>query len=136
MLRYAIPVMVLAAAVSAGAATPQNPASQSPAEARQEAALAKRLEGLTPGKAVTCLSPRAVTQVKIYNDTAVYVASRDRVWVNKTNGRCGRNDDDIIVSRTNGQYCRGDILETRDRAGGFFSGSCALGDFVPYTRAK
>ncbi|MDF7774668.1 hypothetical protein P1X14_05365 [Sphingomonas sp. AOB5] len=130
MIRFAIPALVLVAAVSAGAATPQS------AEERQEERLAKRLEGMTAGKPQTCLPRDRVGEIKFYNDTAVYVQSRNRVWVNKTNGGCRGTSDDILIIKTySGQYCRGDIIETRSRGGpGFFTGACSLGDFVPYSK--
>lgn len=133
MFRYAIPAFVLTAAVAAGAATPQNPA-----EARQEEQLAKRLDGMTAGTPQTCLPRDRATEIKFFNDTALYIQGRNKVWVNKTNGGCGRSGDDILVIKTySSQYCRGDIIETRSRGGGgFFTGACSIGEFTPYTRAK
>lgn len=131
MFRYAIPAFVLTAAVAAGAATPQNPA-----EARQEERLAKRLDGMTAGAPQTCLPRDRVTEIKFYNDTALYIQGRNKVWVNKTNGGCRGTGDDILVIKTySSQYCRGDIIETRARGGGFFSGACSIGEFTPYTKA-
>ena len=130
MFRLAMPVMLAAAALTVTAAAPM----QTPDER-----LTKRLDGLTPGKPVSCLSMREVTQVKGYGNTLLYIQGRNRVWRTETNGGCegiSRRDDIMVTRTTSAQYCRGDMIQTRDRTGGFMTGACALGDFTPYTKAK
>lgn len=135
MIRFFSPAILVAAAVTVTAAAPL----QQTVQQRQAEKLTKRLDGMVPGKPTSCLPRHAVTDVKGYNETILYVQGRDKVWRNDTNGGCeglGQRDD-ILVSRSSmGQYCRGDIIETRSRTGGHFTGACALGDFVPYTRVK
>ena len=126
MIRLAMPAMLCVAAFTITAASP-------------EKTLEERLEGLTPGKPVSCVSMRDVTQVKGYGDTLLYIQGRNRVWRNETNGGCdgiGRRDDFMVTRTTMSQYCRGDIIETRSRSGGYFTGTCSLGDFIPYTKTK
>lgn len=130
MYRLFMPVMLAAAALTVTAAAPL----QTPEER-----LAERLDGLTAGKPVSCVSMRDVQQVKGYGNTLLYVQGRNRVWTTDTKGGCEgltRRDDMMVTRTTNSQYCRGDMVQTRDRTGGFMTGVCSLGDFVPYTKAK
>ncbi|MCW3848571.1 hypothetical protein OF829_15150 [Sphingomonas sp. LB-2] len=126
MIRYAVPAILIASAFTLTAAAP-------------EQTLEQRLEGLTPGKAVSCISQRDVTQVKGYGNTFLYIQGRNKVWRTETNGGCEglAKRDDILVTRTTmSQYCRGDVVETHDRSGGHFTGVCSLGEFTPYTKAR
>ncbi|MET0247068.1 MAG: hypothetical protein ABW182_10005 [Sphingomonas sp.] len=121
--------MLLSAAVSVGAATPQDRL------ASERADLARRLDGLTPGKSRTCVPLTGIQEVKFYDGKGLFVQSRSRMWTNDARGGCRVSNDDMIVARlTTGQYCSGDIIETRSRSTNMFTGSCALGDFVPYSR--
>lgn len=131
MNRLAMPVILCAAAVGLTAAAPQ-----SVVETRQAERLALRLAGLTPGTATSCLPRDRVTQTKGYNGTILFIQGRNKVWRNDTSGGCeGLNNEDIMVTRSSsGQFCRGDIVETRSRSGGHFTGTCALGSFVPYSK--
>jgi hypothetical protein len=134
MIRYVSSAILVAAAFTLTAAAPQ----QSTAE-RQEARLAKALDGLTPGKPVTCLPMDRVTEVKGYEGTILYVQGKNKLWRNETSGGCeglGRRDDILVSRTTSRQYCRGDIIQTRARTGGHFTGACSLGDFVPYTKTN
>ena len=130
MIRVAIGAVLLTALAATGST------AQTASEARQQAKLEKALAGLTPGKPVHCLARDRVSHIKTFQDTIVYVQGRNKVWRNDTNGGCnGLKHDDIVVSRiTMGQYCAGDIIETRSRSGGFITGACSLGDFIPYTK--
>lgn len=130
MIRYAVTALALTIGSAVPGATPQSAAEQ-----RHQDQIARALAGLTPGKPVHCISQRDVTSLKAYGDTIVYTLGRNKKWVNNTGGGCTRLDDDIIVSRTTmSQYCRGDIIETHDRTGGMMTGSCSLGEFVPYSK--
>ena len=133
MIRHAMAASLIAAAFTLTAAAPH----QNAAEQVQADKLAKALDGLTPGKAVSCLPRDRVTTVKGYNGTLLYVQGKNKVWRNDTNGGCeglGKHDD-ILVSRSSmGAYCRGDIIETHARSGGHFTGACSLGDFTPYSK--
>lgn len=133
MIRFVSPAILVAAALTVTAASPQQLTSQQ----RQQEKLTKRLDGLVAGKPVNCLPRDRVTDVKGYNGTILYIQGKNTVWRNDTGGGCeglGRNDD-ILVSRSSmGQYCSGDIIETRSRTGLHFTGVCSLGEFTPYTR--
>jgi hypothetical protein len=130
---------VLAATLGATGSTAQ-PGSQNAAQREQQAQqakLAKALEGLTPGKPTHCIDPDLVNYTRNFDDTILYVRGRDRLWRTTTNGCSGLKNDDIVVSRrTMSQICSGDIIETHSRSGGFLTGACSLGEFVPYTKGK
>jgi hypothetical protein len=132
MIRAAITAVVLSAALAAGGST-----AQTASELRDQAKLAKTLEGLTPGKETSCINRHMVSHIRTFEDTIVYVQGRNKKWRNDTVGGCsGLKHDDIIVTRSpmSSQYCSGDIIETRSRSGGFVTGACSLGKFVPYTK--
>lgn len=129
MIRHAAAALVLTAAFAAPGAT-----QQSAAEQRQQEKLAEALAGLTPGAPVHCLSRRQVTSVRTFGDTFLYVEGRNRVWRNETSGGCSGRDDILVSRSSSAQYCSGDIIQTRDRTGGMPTGSCALGEFVPYSK--
>jgi hypothetical protein len=126
MIRYVMPVLLAGVAFTITAAAP-------------EKTLEERLDGLTAGKPVSCVSMRDVQQVKGYGNTLLYIQGRNRVWRNETNGGCegiSRRDDLMVTRTVSAQYCRGDMIETHDRSGGHFTGACSLGDFTPYTKTK
>ena len=129
-MRVVPSIVLLAAALGAGAATASSPAS------REYAATAKVLGGLTPGTPVSCISlSRTRTSNFLDRDTIAYHDTARRYYVNRTNGGCNFDDDSIVVTDTpSDQLCRGDIIRLVDRASRFPKGSCSFGDFVPYTR--
>lgn len=132
-------VGVAALAMAGCAATPAELAQQQETAARQQDRLAHALAGLTPERSTTCLSTPAVPTrtTEIYGSTLLYREGRNRVYRNDLSGGCSPNPDDIIVTRTpTAQLCRGDIVQFYDRASRFPTDSCALGDFVPYRKAR
>lgn len=133
MIRFVVPASLIATAFTLTAAAPH----QSRIEQIQSERLAKALDGLTPGKPVSCLPRDRVTTVKGYNGTILYVQGKNKLWRNDTNGGCeglGKHDDIMVSRSTMGAYCRGDIIETHSRSGGHFTGACSLGDFTPYSK--
>jgi hypothetical protein len=105
-------------------------------EAHDAAALAKALDGLTPGKAMSCIDPRRINETQRIGDKIIYKTSRRELYVTDTGGGCFglRNGDAIITKSYTGQFCRGDIVRTADLSSHIPSGSCAFGDFVPYRK--
>ena len=129
MIRLAFPILLLAGC----ATTAEAPQHSDRAMDRVERTLA----GLTPGAPQSCVPRQQVRSTRAADGVILYVGSRDRVWRNDVGPGCsGLSRGDFFVSRSFGsQYCRGDILQTQTPgAPSIFSGSCALGDFVPYTR--
>jgi hypothetical protein len=129
MIRVAVPVLLLLAGCAATAGTEQS-------DARDRARLDKALAGLIPGEPVRCLRRDQYNEIRTFDGTILYVAGRKRLWRNDVVGSCpGLRRGDIVVSRSFGsQACDRDIIQTRAPTGGFMSGSCSLGKFMPYTR--
>ena len=135
MNKTALPRALMATA--AGAILLAQPLS-APLSARErltgEAQLAKMLEGRVAEKPVSCIDLRDATNSTIIDKTAiVYSSGLGVIYVNRPKFAQSLNDDDILVTKTWGsQLCRLDIVQLRDRSGGFFHGSVGLDDFVPY----
>jgi hypothetical protein len=130
-MKKMLPLLVLAA--TAGCATgPQPEAQLSPKESLQ---LARALDGKTAGKPVSCISTALGRDMqRIGGDTLIYRVNRKLVYQNKLVGSCrGFSVGEALVMKVYGsQYCRGDIAHVVDMTTGTMTGSCALGDFVPY----
>lgn len=129
MIRFAVPLLLLATAAT-GAATEQRVSRADTVK------LAKTLSGLKPGKAQNCVRSDRIREVRGFDGEILYVEGRNKLYRNQTHGSCkGLAQGDILVTQTLGsEYCSGDIVQTRAPTGGFFTGSCALGAFVPYTK--
>lgn len=129
--------LVLVATTLAGCSTPLEPPARN---VRAEARLAELIAGKTAGTPITCLpSYRSGDMVVIDENTIVFRQGASRVYVNRLQGGCNGLDRGwyALVTRTTGSsgLCRGDIAHVQDLANGFTVGSCAIGDFVPYTKA-
>lgn len=129
MIRLAVPLLLLATAATGFASEQRRPQTD-------QAKIARSLAGLHPGKPQRCVRSELVSQTKGYEGEILFIAGRNKIWRNKTRGSCsGLRHDDVPVFRTFGrEYCASDIVQTRSRTGGMFTGSCSLGEFVPYTK--
>jgi hypothetical protein len=130
----AIPLL-LAAALT-GCMTQPPPATQL---AESQAKFQELTSGKVAGSAMACLPPsvRSRNMVAIDDSTIAYVDSPRRVYVNHLRGACSnlRNGFYTLVVRSGGSgTCSGDIADVADVRTGITAGSCALGEFVPYTR--
>lgn len=106
-------------------------------EASEQARLAKKLEGFTAGEPRSCVDNRDLRGPRSYGkETLLFEASSKLYYLNRTSGSCdGVARGDALVTRQFGsQMCRGDIARSADLVAGFQTGSCALGEFVPYRR--
>ncbi len=71
------------------------------------------------------------------DDSTVIFKDGSRVYVNHLIGECSllRSGFYTLVTRSSGTgLCRGDIADVADVRAGTVVGSCAIGDWVPYTR--
>lgn len=102
--------------------------------------LAKALSGRTAGQPSDCIT--LATQARssvIVDDTAIiYKESRRRWWVNfPQGGKCSilRPNRALVTVTPSTRLCRMDLVRVVDfRPAPFDYGSCALGDFTPYSR--
>lgn len=127
-----LPLMVLVAGVGLGAGGAALAKRDTP-----ELAYQKLIAGKVAGKPQSCIDTRfRQSQLSAYGNKLIYRISDKLVYVNETNGGCERvAQGDALVSR---QYqtraCSGDIATTVQLPPGITTGSCALGDFTPYTK--
>jgi hypothetical protein len=119
----------------ASCATTSAPA---PRTAKAQAELSRLLDGRVAGKAQTCLpNYRSQEMVVIDENTIVYREGSTRVWRTDLKGPCnglGRPGTALLTRQFGGSgLCSGEIAQVIDTSQGFAVGSCAMGDFVPYT---
>jgi hypothetical protein len=131
----AIPLLFVAAALT-GCATQPSPATQM---AESQAKLQELTAGKVAGTPMSCLPPSARSRnLEVIDDrTFAYVDSSSRVYVNHVRGECsnlGSGFYTLVVRSGGSGTCSGDIADVADVRTGMTAGSCALGDFVPYTR--
>ena len=126
--------IIVAALALTGCMTQPQPASRS-AEAQAE--YQKLTADRIPGQPMSCLpSYRAGNMVPIDDSTVVF-KDGSRVYVNHLIGACSNLKSGFytLVTRSNGMgLCRGDIAHVADVSTGMIAGSCAIGDWVPYSR--
>lgn len=132
--------LVLASLVLAGCTPTAAEVARGDARAATDARrVDAALAGLTPGTPTSCLSgiDRRDAKTRTIGSTVLYSVSRNRVFRNDMGGNCNLSGDPILVTATpSDNLCRGDIVQLIDRTSRFPMGSCAYGDFVPYTRAR
>lgn len=131
MTRRSIPLAVSLALIGCSTTPP-------PAAADQQARLAEALSGRVAGEAVACLPHNRSGGVEAIGGTLLF-RDGSRVWLNRSQGSgCAALEAShyALVTRSFGssRLCSGDLAQVIDPTTGVFAGSCALGDFVPYTR--
>lgn len=104
-----------------------------------EIRLAKALDGFTPGKPVNCINQiRANYATEVIGPVILYKANRRLIYRNDTVGSCATaTGDDILLSQNyESRLCNGLVIRTVNRNARFETGSCGLGLFTPYTKAR
>jgi hypothetical protein len=128
-------VLIIVGLALAGCMTQPPPATRS---AEAQAQFQKLTAGKVAGRPISCLpSYRSTQMIPIDNRTVAFKDGR-RVYVNHLIGECSglKNGWYTLVTRSSGPgMCRGDIAHMADVSTGIVVGSCAIGDFVPYTRS-
>ncbi|WP_339826836.1 hypothetical protein [uncultured Parasphingorhabdus sp.] len=105
---------------------------------KQQIMLDKRLEGRTAGEPKSCIGRNDQRNMTVISDDILlFSSSRNAktIYVNKPYGGCHNADRNILVyRRSSAALCRGEIVQLVDNLSGMTMGSCAFGDFVPYTK--
>ena len=126
-------IMVGLATALMGCATAPQPQARS---AEAQAKLQQLLAGKTAGSSMMCLPAwRRDKMVIIDNDTILFDEG-STVYRNELQGNCTNLSSGFytLVTRSpTGSLCRGEIADVVDIHTNMTVGSCALGDFVPYT---
>ncbi|UVO54961.1 hypothetical protein [Sphingomonas sp. SUN039] len=111
-------------------------ASTVQSDSADRAKLDTELAARTAGKPQTCIRLDEAVGTQAYRDVLVYRPGRRVTYVNAAPGCTGNDTDPIFVNEVHGsQLCRGDVIRTVSRTGGFQTGFCILGDFTPYRAA-
>lgn len=135
MRTYMIALSVLlVACTSTGLAKDKSPALTQ----KQQTALDKALEGKVAGTKQSCISLTQRADLQVISDDVLLYKAGGTVYLNRVMGPCnGLSSGRTLVTNVFGsQLCRGDIARVADFSSGMLTGSCALGDFVPYKAAK
>lgn len=120
-----------------GCASLENSQARLQVQAREASRLEATLAGFSAGKPVSCLPNRDIRGPEAYGDTTLlFRVNRNLIYRTETHGTCRgvARGDALITRQFSSQLCSGDLAYSTDLRTGFQSGTCALGDFVPYTR--
>lgn len=129
----ALPFLAL---IAGCAATPPSE-SQLRAQARDAAKLEETLTGFTPGTPVNCVENRDLRGPEAYGEhTLIFRASRKLIWRTETSGSCDevKRGDALVTRQFGSRLCKGDIARTANLQAGFSTGTCVIGEFVPYRK--
>lgn len=126
------------AMILAGTALALTGATAASAQTRQEkneARLAKMLEGRVAGEPVSCISTlRSNNDLQVIDYVGIVYDAGDTIWVSRPNDPKSLTWSDIpIFDRFGSQLCKQDITRTIDQSGNF-TGIVFMGDFVPYRK--
>ena len=102
---------------------------------KNEAKLARMLEGRTAGEPVNCISALRNNNVRVIEHVGIVYEAGDTIYVARvTHPHMLDNWDVPVIERFGSTLCTTDIIRTIDRSGGHITGVVFLEDFVPYTR--
>lgn len=138
-MRAHILTLSCCAVLLAGCAQTPKEAAQAEADAAAtRARLGKDLAGLTPSGTTDCLNNFPQMSMKSYGATLVYSDGPSVKYVTDTGGGCeGTNRNDVLVTVSpTGRLCRGDFARTVDPTTRMPTGSCSIGSFTIYRKAK
>ncbi len=130
-----LPLLLAATAAILGAAAPVSDGTRS---ARTQERLDKALAGRVAGAAVDCVDAGRIGGPDIIDSRTILYRDMGRVWRNDLPDQCralqpGRI---LVVRLWGGQLCRGDLVDIADGGSSIPMGSCRLGAFTPYEKAK
>lgn len=126
---------LIAAAVLLFAGTTALAADKQTRAEKNEAKLAKLLEGRTAGTPVSCIPAFKSDELEVIEGVAMVYGRGDTLYVARpTDPQSLRWNDVIVINRFGGQLCHTDIIRTVDRSSGFMTGVLFLKEFVPYKK--
>jgi hypothetical protein len=138
-----IVIMLAAAVLVAGCAHSGGPEASGGAQtqaAKDKADLAAALRGRTPRAPQDCVDEPDLDSSRAYGKDVILFSGRtgEMVYVNRLAAGCPGLDFGRAIRtqiRTT-QLCRGDVVTVFDPVSGTEYGTCALGVFTPYRRAR
>ena len=129
-----IGIMLTASALAACTTGPE-PQSRS---AEAEAKLQQTLAGRVAGEPMTCLPRWNRDNMVVIDDNTILFNEGSTVYRTELQGDCNRLSSGFYTLVTRSplpSLCRGEIARVVDLRTDTMVGSCAIGDFVPYTRS-
>ncbi|WP_373489989.1 hypothetical protein [Parasphingorhabdus sp.] len=130
-LLFAIPAALLLSA-------PAVSSEQITLTEKQQTELDKRLEGRTAGEPRSCINRNDQRNMTVISDDILIFGSNRNaktIYVNKPHGGCYNADNSILsYSKPTSSLCRGETVQLIDHGTRASMGSCAFGEFVPYTK--
>ncbi len=128
-------LMIVAAVMALAGATAESADRKQTRAEKNEARLAKLIEGRTAGTPVSCIPAFKSDKLEVIDGVAMVYGDGDTIYVGKpSDPRSLRRDDVIVINRFGGQLCHTDIIRTVDRMSGFTTGALFLEQFVPYKK--
>jgi hypothetical protein len=97
----------------------------------------RELAGRVAGPAQKCVLIQANESLRVSdtNRHLLLYGSGKTIFANQLAPACGYGRDDVLITEPSGSYyCRGDLVRSMDRLSHIPGPSCAIGEFVPYTR--
>lgn len=128
MIRIALIAAASLGALALPAAARENP--------RDEAAVARILDGKTPQAPRKCLNAWESRNTSVHDGTVLFRISSKLLYKNDMQECHLLHEDDILQTNLYGtsQLCEGDIAQVINRTGRYSKGACTFGEFVPYRR--
>jgi hypothetical protein len=132
-----LPLLALLGACAASASV-SGGGEQGPMSAESSAAADRALAGRVAGAPENCIPATQVTSTRVLADDLILYEGRGRTdWLNRTRGSCGLKPYlSIRRQGIGGSICAGEIINVFDARNGMDRGSCGLGEFVPYEKAR
>ena len=102
---------------------------------KNEAMLARMLEGRTAGEPVKCISALNSNRIRVIDHVGIVYDAGRTIYVARTTNPNQLDHWEVpVIERFGSQLCTNDIMRTVDRGSGHITGVLFLNDFVPYTR--
>ncbi|MEO6389237.1 MAG: hypothetical protein ABIT16_05940 [Croceibacterium sp.] len=102
---------------------------------KNEARVARMIEGRTAGEPVNCISALRSNSIEVIDHVGVVYDAGDTVYVARASDpRMLSTFDTLVINRYGSQLCTNDMMRTVDRYNGYITGVVFLEDFVPYTK--
>jgi hypothetical protein len=128
-------LIITFAALMLGASAVHSADKMDKATEKNEARLAKMLEGRTAGEPVTCIPLVKSNRLEVIEGVGLVYDSGDTIYVARpTDPNMLQRDDIMVIDRFGSQLCNTDVVRTVDRNGGYMTGVVFLGKFVPYKK--
>lgn len=102
-----------------------------------EQKLARMLEGRVAGKPVDCVNLHNIRSTKIIGGTAIVYDAGSTIYVNRPLNSESLDPWDTLVTKLHSSsLCSIDVVQLYDSSSLAWTGSVALGEFVPYKRIR